>query len=726
MIPFGRLHGIDRETDPMGPAGYWVSAFGGSRRSCDFVFLKSVAGSSIVRRRQRHPLPFPFPFLEPFLFLQQRGARPDHHSCQRPPSPICRRFQQRPPSPIFPSICRPIILLSGAVILPPSALPAVAKNHSKTEACMKRPNRSESEGSIQHSRMKRSANSQRARNPSPTSSSDAGHSSEDLSGSVTSEEGMISKEPSMYDGLLMALQSGSKSFAELYKRRQREQEGRSDSDKDRDSDSPSASVDESDIDDGSEDDSDIQQMENELSKHSPNDPVGEADMEEDHATSDEDQENDLQSNSQVDANSSKSTSSFSDHLGRTLSEAEVEDLTKRKWKFKWEVPAISISSMSKWVGTGHCFLKELDKDSTNGLKQRLHKRWQEVYKISGGTDFHSSRQRAFFLFFTVIYYIVTRSPFISKLNHVYRTRDIVTKNDVKVAKRGDNIKEEIINDDRFLDHGFTRPKVVLVLILLPIRSIALRVIKRLIQLTPTSNRVNVEHFDRFAKEFGVVQDDDDDTELANNVPDNVNPKSQKPSKPPDFEALFGGNDDDHFMIGIKFTKKSIKLYSDFYSSDVIVASPLGLITKIGEAEAEKEKDVDYLSSIEVLIIDHADVKHSWFSVTRTAESENRFQLNWFLTDLVKLISEYKGILPKVLLQVRQIRLDGYTPENKPSTISIISKDPGFGSEAISPRTTIHHLYNLKGSGLEAIRQRVIIYHLYNLKGSGSDAICPSY
>nr|GEX81774.1 U3 small nucleolar RNA-associated protein 25 isoform X1 [Tanacetum cinerariifolium] len=35
---------------------------------------------------------------------------------------------------------------------------------------------------------------------------------------------------------------------------------------------------------------------------------------------------------------------------------------------------------------------------------------------------------------------------------------------------------------------------------------------------------------------------------------------------------------------------------------MIVASPLGLITKIGEAEADKEKDVDYLSSIEVLLL----------------------------------------------------------------------------------------------------------------------------
>ncbi|KAF6161386.1 hypothetical protein GIB67_009265 [Kingdonia uniflora] len=45
-------------------------------------------------------------------------------------------------------------------------------------------------------------------------------------------------------------------------------------------------------------------------------------------------------------------------------------------------------------------------------------------------------------------------------------------------------------------------------------------------------------------------------------------------------------------------KRSVNLYSDFYSSDIILASPLGLIDKIGLANDNKEKDVDYLSSIE--------------------------------------------------------------------------------------------------------------------------------
>lgn len=57
-------------------------------------------------------------------------------------------------------------------------------------------------------------------------------------------------------------------------------------------------------------------------------------------------------------------------------------------------------------------------------------------------------------------YIVDKSLMCClQLNHVFTTRDLVTKNDSKLAKRQERDDEEILNDDRFLDHGFNRPKV---------------------------------------------------------------------------------------------------------------------------------------------------------------------------------------------------------------------------------------------------------------------------
>ena len=55
-----------------------------------------------------------------------------------------------------------------------------------------------------------------------------------------------------------------------------------------------------------------------------------------------------------------------------------------------------------------------------------------------------------------------------------------------------------------------------------------------------------------------------------------------PEKPIDYQTLFSGNNDDCFRIGIRFSKKQMTLFSNFYSSDVIIASPLGLQTIIGQ------------------------------------------------------------------------------------------------------------------------------------------------
>ena len=80
-----------------------------------------------------------------------------------------------------------------------------------------------------------------------------------------------------------------------------------------------------------------------------------------------------------------------------------------------------------------------------------------------------------------------------------------------------------------------------------------------------------------------------------------------------------GNIDDGFKIGLAVTKKSLKLYTDFYSSDVIIASPLGLRMILGSAEDEdaSQRDYDFLTSIELLILDQLDIftMQNWDHVT---------------------------------------------------------------------------------------------------------------
>ncbi|KAK2636941.1 hypothetical protein Ddye_031733 [Dipteronia dyeriana] len=551
-----------------------------------------------------------------------------------------------------------------------------------------------------------------ARSPSPSTSGD----STDQESSGVAPDEVVYKEPTVYDNLLTKLGTSSKSLANVYKMRQRQEEGRSESEEDEVDGSESLSVSEQDNDDDDGTDNEYPEsltMESRLQEDgmvSIEEQSEDAEIEVDSEASDTDEENGLGVNDQSSVKASSRASSFNEHFGYNLSKNEVDDLSKKKWKYEWEVPAVDMSNC-KWTGTGECFLKDVDLNSDFGVKAKLYNHWLDIYKTSGGKDFHLSKQRWFFSLFNSYRDILhcNKKPFYLKgleedsnimnaylmhsLNHIFRNRDRVTKNDAKVAKNKENSKEEMLIGGAFLDQGFTRPKVLL---LLPLRSVALNVVKRLIRLTPKAYKANVEHYERFCAEFGTGEEE---VEKDNNFDGTGNSNSQKSSKPSDFQMLFGGNNDDDFMIGIKFTRRSIKLYNDFYTSDLIVASAVNINAKIGKAEKNKDSDVDYLSSIEVLIIDHADVisMQNWSLLTTAVNQLNCIPSKQSRTDVmrirpwylegyakfyrqtinlsyysnpdinaffnhhctnyqgkVKLICEYKGVLPKVLLQVRQI------------------------------------------------------------------------
>lgn len=167
------------------------------------------------------------------------------------------------------------------------------------------------------------------------------------------------------------------------------------------------------------------------------------------------------------------------------------------------------------------------------------------------------------------------------LNHVLKANTRVLRNNVKLKETKD------VNVE-FRDQGITRPKV---LILVPFRDGALRVIQTFITLLEPKGKVmDVSNKKRFKEEFGEG-------------PGESPPKLHRPD---DYHAVFSGNIDDHFRIGVSIMKRSMRLYSPFYSSDIIIASPLGLRTVLC-ADGEKKRDFDFLSSIELLIVDQADV-----------------------------------------------------------------------------------------------------------------------
>lgn len=150
------------------------------------------------------------------------------------------------------------------------------------------------------------------------------------------------------------------------------------------------------------------------------------------------------------------------------------------------------------------------------------------------------------------------------------------KNENKEINSDNNSKESNQNIENLIfenikDQGFTSPKA---LILVPYKKHARLLIDELINILKSGNWKGIKNKKKFREEYS------------------------------ENDAM-----NDCFRIGISFNyfENKVTLYESFENADLIIASPLGVkLTRNSEGD-KQEKIYDFLSSIEILLVDFAEV-----------------------------------------------------------------------------------------------------------------------
>ena len=229
-----------------------------------------------------------------------------------------------------------------------------------------------------------------------------------------------------------------------------------------------------------------------------------------------------------------------------------------------------------------------------GVKPKLARRWDELVK--GGEVTVDEYQRKLFALVNTYADVLVARPMnlavrretlrvclLHALDHVFKSLDRETKHTARAnsAREKGRKRYEIPPDQ-----GFTRPRV---LVLQPFRSSCWDAVNMLIELLPAAQRRRVESATKFKLQFY----------------ENATPPVLKVPRPRDFDETFRGNTDDCFSVGVALTRSSVRLFTGWLRSDIIFASPLGLKLLTGD-ERDRGRNTDFLSSIELVVVDHAD------------------------------------------------------------------------------------------------------------------------
>jgi U3 small nucleolar RNA-associated protein 25 len=214
--------------------------------------------------------------------------------------------------------------------------------------------------------------------------------------------------------------------------------------------------------------------------------------------------------------------------------------------------------------------------------------------------------------------------------------DLIAAREVLVDEDEDGAGEGEAN---IQDQGYTRPRI---LILCPFRSSARRIVEGMISFM--GKNTSVTGHEKFMDEFGNPDGDDEESGASDDGSTSASRLNDGASiatrggadgnrkKPRDWRALFNDNIDDDFKMGIQVTPGqgkgsgvakgvNLKLFSDFFLSDIIIASPLGLRLVVN---AKENLTFDFLSSLEVVLLHQTDVMYmqNWDHVDFIASKLN--------------------------------------------------------------------------------------------------------